>query len=65
MKLELHTIVLRLPKIDKHSAVHHAHTAAHLSYLGAAALHGGVYGIAAGALIVIIIIGMFLHVELS
>lgn len=65
MAFELRHIVLRLPKMDKSHAIHHAHTVAHISYLSAAALHGGVYGIAAGVLVVIILIGMFLHVELS
>jgi hypothetical protein len=65
MHFELRHIVLRLPKLDKHSCIHHAHTVAHISYLGAAAAHGGIYGIAAGALILVIIVGMFLHVEVA
>lgn len=50
----------QVPSVDKHHMVHHAHTVAHLSYLGAASFHGGFYGLAAMVLIAIIICGMFI-----
>lgn len=55
----------RFPSMDKHSMVHHAHTVAHLSYLSAAAWHGGIYGMAALSLILIIIVGMFIGEHLA
>lgn len=56
-------ITFRVP--DKHTALHHTHTAVHCTYLGAVfqGAHG-MYAYAAGVLLIVIIIGLFIGEEL-
>lgn len=61
--MKLSKITIRKP--SAHNIVHYGHSAAHCTYLGAAAFHGGIYGIAAAILLVLVIVGMFLGENLA
>lgn len=62
---ELLTTPMKFRIPSKHEAIHKGHDILHCTYLGAATFHGGIYGWAAGGLLLIVIIGFFLGEEVA
>ena len=64
-KVLFYKLVFRLP--SKHHAYHYGHNLAHCTYLGAV-FHKApysVYGWAAGALLILVVIGFFIGEEIA
>lgn len=61
--MKFRKLTFKIP--NKHELLHHVHTLAHCSYLGAVSLFAhGPYAYAAAGLLLTIVLGMFLGEEL-
>lgn len=60
-KILLTPLVFRFP--SKHMLVHRGQEFCHCIYLGAASYHGGLYGIAAGLLLFLVLVGFLMGEE--